>query len=398
MEGTAAVLIENILRQQGFHATVASFKAELAEKKSASSPSSAPMSTNPPDNKKRPRTEDVDSNVATSASLGITNDTIAAIEADASGRFACPFISANGTPCGATFTLRNNLRRHWKSHLGIGMHTCTECGRSFVRADDFASHQKSHGIQPVSSRASKSAAAGSAGSSSSKDTALGLGSLPLSALADGKFGLDMGGLGSSFSGMQGLMGISGLHGEHNHGMQCGHTPVLLGGQVAYLMEDGSIEPSHALQGLGAITNAAGKTSTVPITESNPARCTPDHSCSTHGQDHQHGPSCGHPRVKHGDHFDYLVDGHLHHLHSAAGSSPSAYHCDDHGELPSISDDVLALLDTLGPQVGLGMGLGLSSMQLGAGLAALTAPGASTAAQPQANPAPSGDGTSSGPIA
>ena len=28
--------------------------------------------------------------------------------------------------------------------------------------------------------------------------------------------------------------------------------------------------------------------------------------------HTHGPGCGHPAVRHGDHTDYLHDGHLHH--------------------------------------------------------------------------------------
>ncbi len=40
------------------------------------------------------------------------------------------------------------------------------------------------------------------------------------------------------------------------------------------------------------------------------------------QAHEHGPDCGHESVTHGDHFDYLVDGHLHHPHDG--------HCDDHG--------------------------------------------------------------------
>lgn len=38
--------------------------------------------------------------------------------------------------------------------------------------------------------------------------------------------------------------------------------------------------------------------------------------------HTHGPDCGHEAVAHGDHLDYLVDGHLHHPHDG--------HCDDHG--------------------------------------------------------------------
>jgi G3E family GTPase len=39
---------------------------------------------------------------------------------------------------------------------------------------------------------------------------------------------------------------------------------------------------------------------------------------------QHGSSCGHEAVPHGDHIDYLVDGHLHHPHGD--------HCDDHGRV------------------------------------------------------------------
>ncbi len=40
--------------------------------------------------------------------------------------------------------------------------------------------------------------------------------------------------------------------------------------------------------------------------------------------HQHSPTCGHQRVIHGDHVDYLVDGRLH--------FPHVTHCDDHGPL------------------------------------------------------------------
>lgn len=37
--------------------------------------------------------------------------------------------------------------------------------------------------------------------------------------------------------------------------------------------------------------------------------------------HEHGPDCGHPAVPHGDHVDYLHDGHRHAVHGA--------HYDDH---------------------------------------------------------------------
>ncbi len=38
----------------------------------------------------------------------------------------------------------------------------------------------------------------------------------------------------------------------------------------------------------------------------------------------HGDGCGHPRVAHGDHFDYVVNNFLHHVHGE--------HCDHHGEV------------------------------------------------------------------
>lgn len=39
------------------------------------------------------------------------------------------------------------------------------------------------------------------------------------------------------------------------------------------------------------------------------------SCHIHHKhDHQHGPNCGHTGIQHGDHIDYLHDGHLHHPH------------------------------------------------------------------------------------
>jgi hypothetical protein len=61
---------------------------------------------------------------------------------------------------------------------------------------------------------------------------------------------------------------------------------------------------------------------VPVSDTNPHRCTPDHDCADHEADHEHGPQCGHQAVQHGDHVDYLVAGHLHHPHGD--------HCDDHG--------------------------------------------------------------------
>ena len=61
-----------------------------------------------------------------------------------------------------------------------------------------------------------------------------------------------------------------------------------------------------------------------VNESNPESCTGGHVCNGHDVAHVHGPNCGHEAVPHGDHIDYLVDGHLHHPHNG--------HCDNHGSV------------------------------------------------------------------
>lgn len=40
--------------------------------------------------------------------------------------------------------------------------------------------------------------------------------------------------------------------------------------------------------------------------------------------HKHDESCGHPQIWHDGHIDYIVEGHLHHVHGN--------HCDDHGNV------------------------------------------------------------------
>jgi DNA-binding transcriptional ArsR family regulator len=61
---------------------------------------------------------------------------------------------------------------------------------------------------------------------------------------------------------------------------------------------------------------------LDVNAKNPDACTPAHTCAGHTQNHVHGAGCGHEAVPHGDHVDYLVDGHLHH--------PHGNHCDNHG--------------------------------------------------------------------
>jgi hypothetical protein len=104
--------------------------------------------------------------------------------------------------------------------------------------------------------------------------------------------------------------------SHQHGPGCGHTAVKHDGHVDYL-HDGHL---HHFAG-GAVEEH-----TLAVNSTNPASCTPSHDCGGHDKGHQHGPGCGHEAVPHGDHVDYLVDGHLHHPHGD--------HCDDHGPLPT----------------------------------------------------------------
>ena len=102
--------------------------------------------------------------------------------------------------------------------------------------------------------------------------------------------------------------------DHAHGANCGHVAVKHGDHVDYLHAGHLHHPhddhvdEHRLEVGGAF----------------PADCTPNHSCDGHAASHVHGPDCGHEAVPHGDHVDYLVDGHLHHPHD--------HHCDDHGQL------------------------------------------------------------------
>ncbi len=101
---------------------------------------------------------------------------------------------------------------------------------------------------------------------------------------------------------------------HQHSLHCGHVAVVHEGHVDYL-EEGHLQ--HQEHGVTV-------DHVVAISDANPDRCTGGHECGGHETEHVHGPNCGHPAVPHGDHVDYLVNGHLHHQHAG--------HCDSHGPL------------------------------------------------------------------
>lgn len=100
--------------------------------------------------------------------------------------------------------------------------------------------------------------------------------------------------------------------DHIHDDTCGHTKIEHEGHTDFL-HDGHLHHLHD----GHIDEHV-----LPITDKNPQQCTPNHSCPGHDSGHIHGPSCGHEAIPHGDHTDYLVDGHLHFAHDS--------HCDNHG--------------------------------------------------------------------
>lgn len=102
--------------------------------------------------------------------------------------------------------------------------------------------------------------------------------------------------------------------DHIHQKDCGHTAIQHGDHIDYI-HNGHLHKNHE----NHVDECA-----IEITEQNPDICTPNHTCSGHEKGHVHSDTCGHEKIPHGDHFDFLVNGHLHHFHGN--------HCDDHGKI------------------------------------------------------------------
>lgn len=96
---------------------------------------------------------------------------------------------------------------------------------------------------------------------------------------------------------------------HQHGDNCGHTTVKHDDHVDYL-HDGHLHHVHD-----------DHIDEHSLTDGGSNSCS-NHSCDDHDSSHAHGDSCGHETVPHGDHVDYVVNGHLHYAHDG--------HCDHHG--------------------------------------------------------------------
>ncbi|MSQ81792.1 MAG: metal ABC transporter permease [Myxococcales bacterium] len=108
---------------------------------------------------------------------------------------------------------------------------------------------------------------------------------------------------------------------HIHGAGCGHVAIRHGDHVDYL-DDGQLQHSsndgHEIHGLASHTHTGNGQACHTDALNLPSQAQPH----GHGHSHVHGAGCGHPRIAHGDHADFLVAGRLHHQHGD--------HCDDHG--------------------------------------------------------------------
>ncbi|MFC6317052.1 hypothetical protein [Corynebacterium gerontici] len=84
--------------------------------------------------------------------------------------------------------------------------------------------------------------------------------------------------------------------QHTHGEGCGHVAIPHGDHIDYL-HDGHLHHKHEDH-----WDECGHTD-----------CSAEHEIHQ-DHEHTHGEGCGHVAIPHGDHIDYLHDGHLHHKH------------------------------------------------------------------------------------
>jgi hypothetical protein len=96
--------------------------------------------------------------------------------------------------------------------------------------------------------------------------------------------------------------------DHEHRNDCGHTAIRHDDHTDYL-HDGHLHNAHD-----------GHTDEHSLELNGKAEH--DHVCDAHQKGHQHGEGCGHARLPHDGHSDYLVGTHVHHEHGG--------HCDLHG--------------------------------------------------------------------
>ncbi|WP_265460387.1 hypothetical protein [Enterococcus sp. HY326] len=96
--------------------------------------------------------------------------------------------------------------------------------------------------------------------------------------------------------------------SHEHSLSCGHTKILHKDHVDYV-HDGHLHHKHENH---------WDECAIEISEKNPNACNHVEEPCLHNDD------CGHEKIQHGDHLDYIVEGRLQHVHEK--------HVDDHGAI------------------------------------------------------------------
>lgn len=93
---------------------------------------------------------------------------------------------------------------------------------------------------------------------------------------------------------------------HEHSEVCGHTKIKHDGHIDYV-HHGHLHHKH---------DGHWDECVIPVSEQNPS------DGKLVASSCQHNDDCGHERIPHGDHYDYLVDGRLQHVTEKG--------CYDHG--------------------------------------------------------------------
>jgi hypothetical protein len=88
------------------------------------------------------------------------------------------------------------------------------------------------------------------------------------------------------------------HEAHKHGENCGHAAIKHSDHVDYMHDN------HFHN-----TAANGKVVEHKVR----VAASKEHTKASAENGHTHGVNCGHERIEHGDHSDYVVDGNVHHV-------------------------------------------------------------------------------------
>lgn len=96
--------------------------------------------------------------------------------------------------------------------------------------------------------------------------------------------------------------------KHQHTLECGHTKIMHDDHIDFVEGNGHLHHKH---------EGHWDECHIDVNEKNP-------DTENHVSSEIHDDNCGHEKIAHGDHYDYLVNGRLQHVHND--------HVDDHGSV------------------------------------------------------------------